>query len=399
MKNIQKKVAIIGGGASGMVCAIICARAGLDVVLFEQNNKCGKKILVSGNGACNITNTDVKESDFYTQNPSFIKEVLQHYSGKKLMAFLESLGLVLKTEANGRVFPYSKDAKTVQELFLFHLEKLGVKIVYETKITTLSSDHIINGVFYDVIVLANGSQAYEKLGGNGSGYTLAASLGHTIQTPYPALVQLVTYEKDLSVMQGVKLDANVGLYINAQLQQECRGDLLFTAYGVSGLSILDLSIEASQALEEGSYVEVEIDLLPSFSIQQLSAMLASKELCYGIALHSLLPKKVVTYLCSVEKIDKNATVNQKQLKALLYRAKHLRFGIEKTKGFSYAEVCGGGVDTTQIDPHTFSSKKQRGVYIIGEVVDVVGKRGGYNFFFAFSSALLAGYDIIAKNKK
>ena len=395
MKKKQKKVAIIGGGASGMVCAIVCAKAGAKVSIFEQNDTCGKKILISGNGACNITNTDVKKSDFYTQDSTLLESLLEHFSAKKMMQFLESLGIVLVAQEDGRVFPYSKDAKSVHQLLLYHLQKLGVKIHYNTKITSITKEKKINDTLYDVIVLANGSKAYAKLGGNESGYTLSQLLGHRIITPYPALVQLVTYEKDVALLQGVKRKATIKLFIDSAEIKTQQGDILFTSYGLSGLGILDLSIEAAKALKEGSYVSVEVDLLESFSIQQLSSFFATKkELTYSVALGMVVPKKVALYILKQKNIDKDATINQKQLKALLYELKHLRFGIADTKGFEYAEVCGGGVATNEIEPKTFRSKKAEGFYIIGELLDVVGKRGGYNFFFAFGSGALAGYDII-----
>jgi len=397
----MKKVAIIGCGASGMVCAIVCAKAGLSVDIYEQNDKCGKKILVSGNGKCNITNTNLYKEAFFGDDTKVVGEVLKRFDFFALENFFKNLGILFSKNQDGRVFPYSYEAKTVANILESTCINLGVKIFKNQKITSIK-DFKIQNQKYDVVVLANGSKSASHLGGNDSGYKMAKEFSHNIKPLYPALVQLVTSSKYPKMMSGVKLTSNLTLHVNGVKEQTIKGDLLFSDYGLSGLGILDISIYASMALKEGFCVDISCDLLPKISAKDLAFHIKNTSKNYTLlqTLHTLLPLKVAKTILLILKLDTNQkNIDTKLSKKIAFNIKNLLFEIEDTKGFRYAEVCGGGVDTSEINHKTFESKKQKNLYIIGEVLDIVAKRGGYNFTFAFGSGYIAGCDIISKIRR
>ncbi len=405
-----KKVAIVGCGASGLICAIVCARNGIKVDLYEQNGTCGKKILVSGNGKCNIANVSLKKEDFFTVCDEIVEVVLRDFGYEKIKKFFVEFGIVFVEQTDGRVFPLSQEAKSVVEVLVTSAVGYGVKIFTSTKVEEVFDDLSIvvneQKKVYDAVVLATGSKAAKHLGSNESGYEIAKKLSHNVTRLYPALVQLVTVQKSPKLMSGVRLECEASLYINGVKEEALSGDVLFADYGLSGLAILDLSLLASKALDEGNAVDIELNLLKSFAPNKLShhlIELSKRHPHYSVftLLHTLLPKKVVLALLKELHIDSEMNkIDTKLVKRIVYKIQKWRFAIEDTKGFRYAEVCGGGVDSGEIDPKTFESKKLKNLYIIGEVLDVVGKRGGYNFAFAWGSGYLAGCDIIRKvNKK
>ncbi len=403
----MKNIAIIGGGASGLVCAIECAKAGLDVTLFEQNDKCGKKILVSGNGKCNITNKFLHIEDFEGEDKRVVETILQHFGFKDQQEYFASLGLLLQVKEDGKCYPYSMEAKSVLDILLAAAAQYGAKIKTGVKVAKIEKGFFLtleNGerTKFDRVVIAAGSKAASHLGGNESGYAMAEYFGHTINKPYPSLVQLLSTSKYPKMMSGVKIDAEITLLVNGVKEQHMRGDVLFTDYGLSGLAVLDLSQKASEALLHSYAVDVQVNLLPGWNQTHLAshiAAVAKNNPSYTIetVLHTLLPLKVVRALLDFLDIDRaSRQMDMKLVKRIVFRLQRWSFAISDTKGFRYAEVSGGGVRTNEIDPYTFESKKQKGLYFVGEVLDVVGRRGGYNFAFAWGSGYLCAQAIIGK---
>ena len=405
-KRDRARVAVIGGGASGLVCATECARAGLEVMLFEQKDRCGKKILASGNGRCNITNTDLHASSYYGGCETMLKEVLTRFGFVHQKRYFASLGLLLHPMQEGRVYPVSMEAKSVAALLLSAASESGAKIVTDTKVLKVQEDlSLLYGSSkrrFDAVVVATGSLAASHLGGGASGYEIARSFGHAIISPYPALVQLISPMKYPKMMQGVRIDAEAKLLVDGVMRQKQRGDVLFSNYGLSGLAILDLSIEASLALKTKNRVEVAINLLPDWEQSALTKHIvevakAHPSFSIETILHSILPIKVVRALLLALGVDRGVrSIGMKLAKRIVYLLQNWHFEISDTKGFEYAEVCGGGVSCDEIDPKTFESKRQEGLYFIGEVLDVVGKRGGYNFAFAWGSGYLCAEAIVKK---
>lgn len=399
----MKRVAIVGGGASGLLCAIICARASLDVTLFEQNNKCAKKILVSGNGRCNITNTNLSSDKFFSTNPDFAMSLIKRFDFKEFEKFCASIGLVLDIKADGRVYPQSNEAKSVASLLLHTAESLDVEIRTEHKI----QDPKALLEEFDAVVIATGSEAASHLGGNESGYNFAKEFGHTIIAPYPSLVQLHLTSPLAAKMSGAKIDAEVTLFVSKQKELTTLGDVLFTNYGISGFAILDISQRASQALQYGEPVLLSLNLLPHYNPQKLASHITTLSknapaLSLLDMLIGLIPSKIAKHFLESIELDSDLrldTLHTKQIKKIAATLLGWRFEVSDTHGFRHAEVSGGGVDTTEIDPTSCESLKQRDLYFCGEVLDVVGARGGYNFAFAWSSGYLAARSIIAKASK
>jgi predicted Rossmann fold flavoprotein len=390
-----KKVAIIGAGASGLLCAIFCAKNSLHVELFEQNSKPAKKILVSGNGRCNISNTSLSADDYFTQNYGFVKDALSEFGFGEFKKFCESIGLFLDIKDDGRVYPLSNEAKSVASILLAYAKSLGVRLHVESKVTDikkLKSE-------YDEVVVATGSEAASHLGGNRDGLEFAKLFGHNIIPTYPSLVQLHLASKSAPKMSGVKTLAEISLLINNTKDSTCSGDVLFTNYGVSGFGILDISQAASVALSEGLKVDISINLLPELNPQKLSnhiSKLSSNMQNFSILeiLSGLIPIKIASTLLDELNIQSSTCrVGMKDAKKIANKLLNWRFEVSDTHGFRHAEVAGGGVDTKEIDSKSMQSLKQKNLYFCGEVLDVVGKRGGYNFAFAWASAYLAAKHI------
>jgi predicted Rossmann fold flavoprotein len=391
------KVAIVGAGASGLLCAIFCAKSTCQVEIFEQNSKPAKKILVSGNGRCNITNRDINSNDFFSDNPSFVEYALKNFGFKEFEKFALQIGLLLDVKDDGRAYPLSNEAKSVAKLLEDYAKSLGVIFHNDTKIDNIKK---LKEKF-DKVVIATGSEAASHLGGNSDGYEFAKALGHNIVPTYPSLVQLHLDSKTAHKMSGAKVEGEATLLINHKQDSTCQGDILFTNYGVSGFAILDISQRASVALMNYESVSVSINLLPKFNIQKLSAHIskvANNMPNFTILdiLVGLIPLKIANALLDDLKIP-HATnakdIHTKLAKKIANCMLNWRFEVNDTHGFRHAEVSGGGVDTQEINPKTMESLKENDFYFCGEVLDVVGRRGGYNFAWAWASGYAAAKDI------
>jgi hypothetical protein len=394
----NKTVAIIGGGASGLLCAIFCAQKKCTVEVYEQNNKCAKKILVSGNGRCNISNKNLSIHDYFSENPTFVEYALKTFGFAAFEKFCNSIGLLLNVLEDGRAYPLSNEAKSVANLLQEYAKSLGVVFHLDSKVTDIKK----LTKEYDSVVVATGSRAASHLGGNSDGEAFAKAFGHSVIPAYPSLVQLHLDAKIAHKMNGAKLNAEVTLLINHQKENSVRGDLLFTNYGVSGFAILDISQQASLALLNYQAVDISINLLPEFNAQKLSSHILhiSKTMphfrLYDI-LVGLVPHKIANGVLEATKLSNAATnIDMKLAKKIANTMLNWRFTVSQTHGFRHAEVSGGGVNTLEINPKTMESRKQKNLYFTGEVLDVVGKRGGYNFAFAWASAYLAAEDICTK---
>jgi predicted Rossmann fold flavoprotein len=392
----RKKIAIIGAGASGLFCAIECAKNGVSVDLYEQNSKLAKKILVSGNGRCNISNSSLNVSDFFSQNPSFVEYAIKNFDFNTFEKYVNSLGLLLNVLQDGRAYPLSNEAKSVANIFVHSAKNLGVNIIADTKIDSLEELE----KKYDAVVIATGSEAAAHLGGSADGYKFARAIGHNIIPTYPSLVQLELTSSHAKKMQGTKVEGEVTLYINGVKENTIAGDILFTNYGVSGFAILDISQAASEALLNYQSVDIGINLLPSFSAQKLSAYLLKTSqmnptLTLFTILSGILPMKIINAVLESVQLERTTqALDTKQAKKIANQILNWKFEVSSTHGFRHAEVSGGGVDTTEIDPKTFQSKKDPKYYFTGEVLDVVGRRGGFNFAFAWASGYFAAQNII-----
>lgn len=395
---------IVGAGATGLVAAIISARAGKKVTLLEQNKRIGKKILVSGNGKCNIGNRSIAVDRFYSQNPTFIEQVLKGYGVQEIEAFFGSIGLALVEGKEGQLFPMSLQAGSVVELLAYEAQRAGVTTLCECRVThiekkeqTFILETTQGQKQSKQLLLSTGSAATPRLGGSTTGYALAKQMGHSIIPQYPALVQLCSEERWVKKCAGVKVSGIAKLYANAAYITEKRGDLLFTNYGISGLAILDLSRELSLHLANFAYCELHLDLMANLSREKLTQLLlhrVQKESHKPIALwlQGVIHKKLIPIILeqSNTKVEVEHQLNSKEIKRLVYAIKNLKLSISDTKGFEGAEVSTGGVDTTEVNPHTMESKRIPNLFFGGEMLDVDGDRGGFNFHFAWVCGLRMG---------
>lgn len=405
------KIAIIGGGASGLMAGIVAARQGGDVTIYENNPSVGKKILASGNGRCNIINTTADANDYFGTDPQFASYALEQLPFSDFVVFCRSIGLLLDIKEDGRCYPLSNEAKAVLNALTSAAKTAGVTLLTEKKVTTLSGE---KGSFivhtdtekksYDKVLIATGAQAAPQLGASDDGYRFACTFGHKIIAPYPSLVQLHLNSKIHTKMAGVKTFAGVTLHINNKEVEKVQGDILFASYGISGLAILDISQKASLALTNNLKVMLGINLLPRFNAQQLREILhqlidAVPNHTLEVVLGGLIPAKVVPYLCEGGVINPAKTVSlltPKEISKLIHLIGDWRFEVNGTHGFKHAEVSGGGVATADVNAQSMESKLVKNLYFAGEVLDIVGRRGGYNFNFAWASGMIAGREMTKK---
>ena len=400
------KIAIIGGGAAGIIAAITAKRLNknLQIDLFDANKGIGKKILASGNGRCNISNTTITSKNYIGENPDFTSYALKEFDFKAFEKFCKSIGLLLDIKPSCKVYPLSNEAKSVTNLLELALKELDVNIHLESMITNIEK---IEDKFtvttqeqefkaYDKVLISNGLGAAPQLNANESGLDFASKFGHSFNPTYPSLVGLKTDNTYNGKLQGVKKECNVSLFINGNLEQEIFGDVLFTSYGVSGFAILDISQLAVLNLSSYQDVKIAINFFPKINrndladqIQALFKTIPSQkavDILTGMVSNKIAP--VLLDICKINIDTKAADVNAKQIKALAYQLNQWKLKITDTQGFGHAEACGGGVRTAEVDNKTYESKLVKNLYFAGEVLDIVGNRGGFNLQFAWASGYL-----------
>lgn len=400
----NEKMIIIGAGAAGLVVAICSARLGRQVLLLEQNNKIGKKILVSGNGKCNIGNKYIALHRFHSENPVFAEEVLRGYDLPVVEKFFTSIGLELVEGKEGKMFPMSLQASSVVELLEYEAKRVGVEIVCDCAVTGIEKkeqDFTVEtsqgSMTCKKLVITSGSPAAPQLGGSNAGYAFATKMGHSLIPRHPSLVQLCSDESWVKGCAGVKVAGLAKLYANGEHITEKKGDLLFTNYGISGLAILDLSREVSTRLANFDYCELSLDLIPELSKEKLTNLLLARvkkesEKPLTLWLQGILNKKLIPVILEQSKckVCTEDALGRKELNKLVHAIKNLKLSISDTKGFKGAEVATGGIDTIEVNAQTMESKLVPNLYFAGEILDVDGDRGGFNFHFAWVSGMRVG---------
>lgn len=387
------KIAIIGAGASGIFCATLLASLKIPLILFDKNKTLGKKLLATGNGHCNIHNKNLKHS--YYQSTSFtpqeIQTILNNFDYFAFEKHCKKIGLFLECKDNGKIYPASSSAKSVINIFESLLKESHISLKLQEEILSLSYkgesfclQSTQNSYTFSHVILACGSEASPKLGGSDKGLLLAQKLGLEILPTYPSLVPLKLNSTAINNLSGIKIKANITLKDDDATLFKTYDDILFTNYGVSGFGILDLS----SYLHQTKNPKIILDLLPNFSSQQLEKSLiyliksypnrSTKEILSGF-IHPKLAQLLSENL-------KLKITNTKTIKHTIYTLKNLLLDSPSYYGFESAEVSGGGVSGNEISKQTFESKKFKNLYLIGEMLDIVGNRGGYNLAFAWASA-------------
>ncbi len=399
-------VLVIGGGAAGLVAAIAARRAGADVTVLEKGQRVGRKILATGNGRCNLTNTDLDISHFHGSNPRFAHGVLRRLDYGATLAFFHELGIVARVE-DGRVYPLSNQASSVLDLLRYELDRLGVVTQVEAAVselrrevdgfTALTADN--RRFTADRAIISTGGMAAPAFGCVGDGYRLAEVLGHTIVEPHPALVQLHLDARFLGQIDGVRCEGRAQIEVNGEAQAYDQGELLFTSYGISGIPVLQISRVAAHWLQCGATVTLRLDLLPQLSKSELEAVLAERFATQphkGIAFNlvGMLNNKlaqVVVQESGITEITRPAgMITAAQRGRLACLLKDWRLRVTGTNPWAAAQTTAGGIDVRQVDPKTMQSRLIPGLYFAGEVLDIDGDCGGYNLQWAWSSGYAAG---------
>ncbi len=413
MSEVKKKVAVIGGGAAGMLAAGRIARGGCSVTLFERNSLLGKKLGITGKGRCNLTN-DVSAEDFMknvTKNGKFLFSAINRFSCRDTMDFFTSLGVKLKTERGGRVFPESDKAVDVVLALKKYLLDAGVSIKTE-RVTSLDAENgNITAITteknkytgFDDVLLCTGGASYPLTGSTGDGYGIARALGHTVTEIMPSLVGLWSEDKLCRDTQGLSLkNVSIKIYDNAKNKAvyEDFGEMLFTHFGLSGPLILSASAH-TRPMEKERYT-VFIDLKPALTVEQLDARVLSdfdkyKNKNFENSLVDLFPSKLIQpfiYMCGIEKGRKVNSITRAEREKIVSLIKALPVRISGFRPIDEAIVTSGGVKTSEIDPKTMRSKKVNNLYFAGEIIDVDAYTGGFNLQIAFSTAVTAADAII-----
>lgn len=411
-ERILKKVIVVGAGAAGLMAAYAAACGGSDVTVIERNEKCGKKIYITGKGRCNLTNNcDIPEFfEHVVSNPRFLYSSLYGFTIEQTMRLFEDeLGLRIKTERGNRVFPASDKSSDVISSLVKGLEKKGVKIVLNKKADKLLiEDGTIKGVscngeiyYADSVIIAAGGLSYPSTGSDGYGFKLAKMAGHTITKTYPSLVPLITEETWVKELMGLSLrNISVSFYKDGKKIYDDFGEMLFTHFGVSGPVILTASSYLAKRISDGN-LTMYIDCKPALSEDELDRRILrdfseQKNCHFSNSLGKLLPRKLIPVIVRLSRIKSDKPVNSVSVaerKGLVRLIKNLKLTITKTGGYNEAVITKGGIDVKEINPSTLESKLVKNLYFAGEIIDVDALTGGYNLQIAWSTGYTAGISI------
>lgn len=394
----QKSVLIIGGGAAGLTAAVCAARQGARVTVLEKMDRVGKKILATGNGRCNIMNIGPLR---YHGGEAFAKEVLAHADVHRVAAFFESLGLTLREEEEGRVYPASGLASSVLDVLRLGCARHGVAVICGTAVSRIEK-RSGGWVAYagdkqymaDAVIVAGGGKAARQLGSDGSVYALLTSQGHRLISPRPAITQLKTETEPIRGLTGIRAQAEVWLTRDHVIQKKETGEILFAEYGVSGVAAMQLARDAAEAT-------LHINLLPAINIVEADlypALLRRAELFSGAPLeqffsgwlHARLGMALLKRAGIGPLSRPCSSLSSKDISALAALIADFPLTVLGVQGFDSAQVTAGGIDTGGFDPCTMASRLAPGLYAAGEVLDVDGDCGGFNLLFAWAGGILAG---------
>ena len=400
----MKEVVIIGGGASGLTAAITAARNGKDVTIIERNNKCGKKILITGNGRCNFWNQDQNISHYHTSTPELLKNFITEERQNSVLKFFNSLGIVSKIK-NGYYYPFSNQASNIHSALLLECKKLNINIINDITVTKIIKKDcfIINPNKENIkaknIIISTGSKAAPKTGSDGLGYTLAKQFNHNIVTPLPSLVQLKGNEPYFKNWSGIRCNVLASLLINNKLTKSEAGEIQLTNYGLSGICIFNLSGLASIALNNKQNVTVSLNFIP-FTNNPKNFLKTLNENSYHKTISELLEGflhyKLIDIILKKANIKRNIplnTLSEIELNNLIQALTNFKIKILDTHTLDHAQICSGGVPLNEINNSTLESLKMKNLYFTGEIIDIDGDCGGYNLGWAWMSGIIAGKSV------
>lgn len=405
----MSNVIVVGGGAAGMMAAVFAARNGQNVQLLEKNEKLGKKLFITGKGRCNITNAADIE-DLFTaviSNPKFLYSGFYSFTNQQVIDFFEELGVKTKIERGERVFPVSDHSSDVIAAFSRELKSLGVSVSLHTEVRELLCEQdkvcgvlLTNGkkMKADAVIVATGGISYPSTGSTGDGYRFAKETGHRVTELLPSLVPMEVRQWYAKELQGLSL-RNIEIRITdgkKKLYEEF-GEMLFTHYGVTGPVILSASSVVGKTLRKKE-LTLHIDLKPALSEEQLDKRIlrefdANHNKQYKNSIDSLFPAKLKPVMIELSEIEPEKKVNEitkEERQRLVHLIKDFTMTLTGLRGYNEAIITKGGVSVKEIDPGTMESKKMKGLYFAGEVLDLDAVTGGYNLQIAWSTGYLAG---------
>ncbi len=397
-------VIIIGGGAAGMCAAINIKMRdrSISVAILEQLSRVGKKLIITGNGRCNISNLNISLDRYHGQDVYFAEYALENYDNHFTADFFSEIGVVFTYDDTGRGYPYSLQASSVVDSLRFALDEYGVDTFVDTAVLSYSKKEnffnikTTNGEFVcESLVVATGLYSGgQKLGSNGSMLKILKNAGYKTIKTTPAIVQLKTETDIVKSLKGMKVNADVNLSINGIAVRGDFGEVLFCDYGLSGPPIMQLSREVER--QSGEKI-ISLDLMWEYSFAQVCDILSFRATALRNRnldeyLTGMLNKRVgqaVIKMCGLKLSDSVASLKSADIKQIASVIKGMKFKLTGTTGFENSQVTAGGLDTTQFNPQTMESKRERGLYCIGEILDIDGDCGGFNLQWAWSSAFCA----------
>lgn len=404
-------VVIVGAGAAGLATAVFCARAarGKRVVCTDGAKAVGAKILVSGGGRCNVTNRVVTEQDFWGSDPRIIRKVLRAYPAARAIAFFEELGVGLNEEADGKYFPTSNRARTVLDALIRALHEAAGALHVSRRVVTVERSgggfalSCADGHRYEAstVVLATGGRSLPKTGSDGAGYAFARAFDHGYVETTPALVPLITSDRMHAALSGVSHRAAVSVRVDGAASIRVEGALLWTHFGVSGPVILDASRHWLRARLDGRDTRVVLHVLPDATFETLEAWLLAEQrnrprALVRTVLASELPASVADAWVGTCGIDPSTTMShlsRDERRLLIAALLDTDLDVRDSRGYNHAEVTAGGIPLSEVDPATMESRFCRRLFLVGEMLDVDGRIGGFNFQWAWSSAWVAAQAI------
>ena len=410
VRDMGRKVAVVGGGAAGMMAAVQAAYAGARVTVYERNDRVGKKILSTGNGKCNFSNEDMRAACYYGSGAGYVDGFYKQFGVAETKTFFRELGMRIK-DRNGYLYPASEQAATVLDVLRYEMERLGIEICAGCRVTgidgpenpgcrlTLETETAAyKKRTYDAVILACGGRAAPKTGSDGTGLAMAKRLGHRIVPTVPALTALRCRETFWKQVAGVRCEARLMLYIDGNAVSSVQGELQLTDYGISGIPVFQFSRIAAYALQEGRTVTVKIDLMPDpgaadtqeafwaqrwerqkrQSMEQFVTGTVNKKV--GLLLLKLAGIRETETVCEIE------GARRRKLEQLFHA---FEVTVKGTNSFEQAQVCAGGVDFAEVTDR-LESVRRPGLFFAGEMLDIDGICGGYNLQWAWSSGAVAG---------
>jgi predicted Rossmann fold flavoprotein len=403
----MKEIIIIGGGASGLMAAVMAARNGARVTVLERMQRVGKKLLATGNGRCNLTNRRLDASHYHGASPEFLDAVFRQFGLDQTLAFFDELGVPVVEEDGGKLFPQNQQASSVLDVLRYEMTALGVTEVCDVIVHVVQRKQGTiqcicgNGQTFAAqrVIVCAGGKSSPNLGSNGGGFKIAQALGHTLIEPFPALVQGCLDAPYLNHVAGVALQGQAQVFVDGVLQRAETGELLFAKYGISGTAILQVSRVISESTQNNRDTRLRLDLFPEHSPDALAARIQERiaknpakpiDFCFVGFLHKRLIS-VLLRIAGIESLQRPCgELTPAEIARVAAVLKSWEIPCTGTQSWMFSQVTAGGVDTREVDPVTLESQCAPGIHFAGEVLDVDGDSGGYNLQWAWSSGAVAG---------